>query len=214
MRQRTQKFLSAVVFANVVSFVLFQATSGLAGTNDEGQNLDVLVFNYSKASHDVLSQAERETSRIFRQSRIHLVWTQCSVQPASESAPACVDEPVPGQIRLRILGQHLNYAFPGSIFGFAQAPVFASVYYESALRLAQRSTNSESDVSIILGCLIAHEVGHLLLGHNHHTVNGIMQGRWDIKQIQQLTMGALAFTPEDSKLMLANAQLRANASMP
>jgi hypothetical protein len=119
-----------------------------------------------------------------------------------------------GQIRVRILARQLNYAFKDSIFGFAITPVFASVYYESALRLARTSSNSESDVSTILGCLIAHEVGHLLLGHNHHSVNGIMQGLWEIKQIQQAMMGALAFTPERSKLMLVNAHLRTSAAVP
>ena len=186
---------------------------GLAQTNNVGANLNVLAFNYSGASPSIVTQAETEASRIFSQSGIRLAWTNCAAQPNLVSLPVCLGEPTPGQIRVRILDRQLNNAFQDSVFGFAIAPVFASVYYESSLRLAQTSTNSESDVSTILGCVIAHEVGHLLLGHNHHTVNGIMQGRWEIKQIQQLTAGSLAFTPEQSKLMLVNVHLRISAAV-
>jgi hypothetical protein len=40
-----------------------------------------------------------------------------------------------------------------------------------------------------------------------------MQGRWEIKQVE-LTMGALAIAPEQSKLMLANAHLKTCAAIP
>ena len=212
MRRRTQKISPAVAFATAAFFILFRSTG--VSAQPLGPELTVVLINYSEASDAVVTQARRETSRIFSQSGIRLTWTHCPAVPKPDSAFACQGEPTPGQIRVRILDRQLNNAFQDSVFGFAIAPVFASVYYESALRLAQTSSNSESDVSTILGCLIAHEIGHLLLGHNHHTVNGIMQARWEIKQIQQLTMGALAFTPEQSKLMLVNAHLRTSAAGP
>ena len=52
---------------------------------------------------------------------------------------------------------------------------------------------------MILGCVIAHELGHLLLGSNSHSDEGIMQPRWDPNQVRQLMMGTLLFTPEQSK---------------
>ena len=52
-----------------------------------------------------------------------------------------------------------------TLFGVAFLPTLASVYYEYAVRLA----GSDNEVPIILGCAIAHEVGHLLLGPNSHS---------------------------------------------
>ena len=35
--------------------------------------------------------------------------------------------------------------------------------------------------AIILGRVTAHEIGHLLLGTNSHTVHGLMQAKWDLR---------------------------------
>jgi hypothetical protein len=40
-------------------------------------------------------------------------------------------------------------------------------------------------IPIILGCDIAHEIGHLLLGSESHSASGIMQGHWERGQIRQ-----------------------------
>ena len=63
-----------------------------------------------------------------------------------------------------------------------------------------------SRLPIILGCVMAHELGHLLLGSNSHSDRGIMLSRWEVNQVRHLMMGALLFTPEQSKLMRLEAQ--------
>ena len=35
----------------------------------------------------------------------------------------------------------------------------------------------------MLGCAIAHEVGHLLLGPSSHSAGGIMHGEWGSKEL-------------------------------
>lgn len=205
-----------MAIAIAVFFVLFWSRGASAEANSPLPESNVLVFNYSKAADSVVTQAEREAGRIFGQSGIHLAWTNCPVWPKPNSLVACEGEPAPGEIRVRILEHDLNHAFQTSIFGYAIAPVFASVYYESALRLAQTTTNSGSDIfrreieaPIILGSLIAHEIGHLLLRQNQHTASGIMRARWEIREIQLAVQGGLLFTPEQSGMLRRNARLRA-----
>ena len=94
-----------------------------------------------------------------------------------------------------------------AVFGFTVHPVFASVYYEFAMRRA-KSDHAELEIPIILGCVIAHELGHLLLGTNGHSRTGIMQPRWEPNQVRQLMIGTLLFTTEQSKLMRAQARTR------
>ena len=74
---------------------------------------------------------------------------------------------------MRILPAPVLDKFQDSVFGFAVHPVLASVYYEFALRRA-RSDDAEFELPIILGCVMAHELGHLLLGSNSHSDKGIM----------------------------------------
>ena len=68
--------------------------------------------------------------------------------------------------------------------------------------------NAEFEVPIILGCVIAHEVGHLLLGSSSHSGSGIMQGHWKRGQIRKAMTGNLPFTPEQVKLIQASTFAR------
>ena len=65
---------------------------------------------------------------------------------------------------------------------------------------------AKSDAPVILGCVIDHEIGHLLLGPNGHSLAGIMQSQWEPKQIRQATMGTVLFTSAQSKFMRAQVQ--------
>jgi hypothetical protein len=110
---------------------------------------------------------------------------------------------------MRILPAPVLDKFQDSVFGFAIHPVLASVYYEFALRRAQRD-DVEFELPIILGCVMAHELGHLLLGSNSHSDKGIMLPRWEANQVRQLMMGTLLFTPDQSKLMRLEAHARSD----
>jgi hypothetical protein len=166
--------------------------------NTTRPTLNVLLLNYSSAPAEVLTKASAETSRIFARGGIDLTWTYCTPRRPPDSDPACDSEVRPGEIRVRLLGPNGNHAFHDTVFGFAIAPTFASVYYDSALLLIQTESDSESYLPVVLGGLISHEIGHLLLGENQHTASGIMQASWDIRQIQQLMKGALEFTPQQA----------------
>jgi hypothetical protein len=48
---------------------------------------------------------------------------------------------------------------------------------------------------------MAHELGHLLLGSNAHSMFGIMRSHWSGEELQSLRMGKLLFTREQSHLM-------------
>jgi hypothetical protein len=94
-----------------------------------------------------------------------------------------------------------------SVFGFAIAPALTTVYYESALGFAKYD-QAEFEAPIVLGCAIAHEIGHLLLGPNRHSVSGIMRARWDRRDIREELQGAMLFTPQQARLMQAEMQRR------
>jgi hypothetical protein len=110
-------------------------------------------------------------------------------------------------VRLRVLAAPTQHEYEDSVFGFTIHPAFASVYYEYAMRRA-KNDRAESEITIILGGVIAHELGHLLLGTNGHSRGGIMQPRWEPDQVQQLMMGSLLFTSEESKLMREEVRIR------
>ena len=156
-----------------------------------------------------LAAAEREAERILGQAGLRASWLECSVGPSTVSTQdPCQKAPgLTASGCASFLAPVLD-KFQDSVFGFAIHPVLASVYYEFALRRARRD-DANFELPIILGCVMAHELGHLLLGSNSHSDRGIMLPRWEVNQVRQLMMGALLFTPEQSKLMRLEARARA-----
>ncbi len=185
------------------------AFPGHALAGDEPPAITILVANYSQASPAILASAESEAGRILEQSGLRASWIECSVGPSTISTQdPCQKAPEANGIRLRILPAPVLDKFQDSVFGFAVHPVLASVYYEFASRRA-RSDDAEFELPIILGCVMAHELGHLLLGSNSHSDKGIMLPRWEVNQVRQLMMGRLLFTPDQSNLMRLEARARA-----
>jgi len=210
MKTRLLAGASFGFMAAMIGALGFASSETALASQDGPPAITVLVANYSQASPAILAAAEREAGRILGQAGLRASWLECSVVPSTVSTQdPCQRAPEANGIRLRILAAPVQDKFQDSVFGFAVHPVLASVYYEFALRRARRD-EADFELPIILGCVMAHELGHLLLGSNSHFDRGIMLARWEVNQVRQLMMGTLLFTPEQSKLMRLEAQARSD----
>jgi hypothetical protein len=61
-------------------------------------------------------------------------------------------------------------------------------------RVEQRTENAELRATL-LGDLMAHELGHLLLGPRSHSPRGIMCAIWGTQELRNAAQGALLFEP-------------------
>jgi len=157
--------------------------------------LTVMVFNFRQVSTEILSNAEREADQIFAHAGIKIVWQECPT--GNES---CRKRPGP-VFFLAIKAGPAQNKFLDVVSGQAiVANHLAVVYYDSLPREARSKTGPHED-SAVLACVIAHELGHLLLGAYGHSIHGIMRDRWDIEQTRFALMSALDFLPEEGKLM-------------
>ena len=198
----------------VLSLAAMTLTAGLtspaqtlAQATEPTVPFQILVFNYTKASPENLAVAEQEAGRILAEAGFPVTWLNCPVTPGGSAT--CRKQVEAADIRVRVvsLPEQSKKLFHDSVFGFAMAPAFASVYYESAERLAKLD-DASFEMPVILGCVIAHEIGHLLLGPNSHSASGVMQPQWERKQVQQAMTGRLLFTPEQMKVIRAQTQAR------
>jgi len=108
-----------------------------------------------------------------------------------------------GEILFKLYG---GYRSREKVFGIANGPARASVYYNYVLDA--QNENAEFKAPVLLGCVIAHEIGHLLLGPEGHSTGGIMQSDWGLKDVRQAMTGTLTFTPQQSRRLRAAAQRR------
>jgi hypothetical protein len=178
--------------------------------SDKTLGIRVRVNDYAQVSPATLSGAEREAARIIGKAGLRTDWLNCPVKSTLEAAQDPCREPLqPMDIVLRLIPQPQNNKYDDSVFGFAVVPIVASVYVNYAVEKAKRD-NAEFEIPMVLGNVIAHEIGHLLLGLNSHSGSGIMQKRWQPHQLRQAVTGNLLFTEEQGKLMLTEIQKRAN----
>ena len=187
------------------------AANAVDGTaSDKTLEIRVRVNDYAQVSQATLSGAEREAERIMGKAGLRTDWLNCPVNSKLEVAQDPCKEPLqPMDIVLRLIPEPQNNKYKDSVFGFAVVPILASVYVNYVVERAKRD-NAEFEIPMVLGNVIAHEIGHLLLGVNSHSGSGIMQQRWQPNQVRQAVTGNLLFTEEQGRLMLAEIQKRAN----
>lgn len=91
------------------------------------------------------------------------------------------------------------------IFGVSfldhDAGAYADIFFEPIRQFHEQ--NREISLAPILGDVLAHELGHLLLGSNAHSRDGIMQPHWTKEQLQQVAMGRMRFSKEQVTRMRA-----------
>ena len=200
-RRRRRRFFgmtfAAAGLGAILGFTLPGAT--FAAEGDPFPTITIQVYNYSQASPALLTRAEREAGRILGEAGLRTVWLECLVGPSTITPKGRCQKPLEAtDLRLRVLSAAIENRFQPTVFGFTIHPAFASVYYEHALRRA-KSEHAESQTPTILGGVIAHELGHLLLGRGAHSLDGIMHTRWGSPEIVRSLQRQMLFTKQQSE---------------
>ncbi len=175
--------------------------AGSLGGAQSEPRLTVYIYNYAEVSGAVLDRAEREAARIFEPAAALADWVDCPLTPDQAAQfPGCQATPGPTIFALRLVSRAMaqRYHFESGEFGFApfpepgELPTSAFICAECVEKLAR---GDESRLAAILGCMMAHELGHLLLGQGSHAATGIMHAPWSHKELEQATAGNLTFLP-------------------
>jgi len=192
----------------------FNPPAGTYGAMEPSPKFTVFVYNYAVIPSEVLLQTEAEVTRIYRHAGIEIRWLNCPPSPGEASQfPACQTPPGFTKLALRILSQSMaDRLRPAEeSFGFALYPddgsfaMLANVFAHDAKQLANRRGMQQG---VILGHLIVHEVGHLLLGAGSHSVSGIMHVPWHLKELEIIGQGTMTFTPAQAEPMRTNIRVR------
>ena len=174
--------------------------------------ISVLVFDYAGVG-GILGAAEREAARILSAARLNVVFRRCPESPRELiSTPACASPRPPGILVHILPGSATRLSTEPSAFGFAvpageEYPDYACVFFD---RVETLSRTGRVHPATILGAVMAHEMGHLLLGSGAHAPPGIMTAHWGPKELGALGQGRLLFSHSQAKRIQLTA-LRRNA---
>jgi hypothetical protein len=175
----------------------FPATAFASDTNNRPA-ITVLVFNFRRAPAETLVKAEKEAGRILEQVGMPVTWRDCPTgnEPCRKG---------PGRVFfLAMMAGPVQNKFLDTTSGYAVLPAHLAAIYYDYLPCIPGGESNKNDTALVLGCVIAHELGHLLLGAYEHSIAGIMQAHWGIEQTRLALMSQLSFLPEEARLMHAD----------
>ena len=140
--------------------------------------LTVAIHDSASLPPPVLERAKGVATGIFGRIGVSVTWLAGPQGAAAvpTTAAACPDSPAP-LMHLRLLGRSANPHRPTGDLGFAASGgTLASVLVEPVAYVAKRKGLEVGD---LLGVVMAHEIGHLLLPPDSHST-GIMAPNIDL----------------------------------
>lgn len=162
----------------------------------------VSIFNDAGVTQNVLQRAEERAAEIFEAAGIEIHWILCAREPDGSDRTLetadCTSFDNPSHLSVRIVPR--ASAIGKDVFGEAILDegglgVYAKVYYSS---LFASVADEPLDEGAMLGYVMAHEVGHLLLGANSHSSEGLMCAHWWRGELHQASLHFLFFTSKDA----------------
>jgi len=167
-----------------------------------GQRIDVALCNQDGLSESVMSTAKAETEVVFRPVQVQIVWHGCENSLTSAFVIRLWKDRVPrtvGPASLDVMGK----AFVAGPNGGTVADIYLPAIRATAEQHA-------ADPGEVMGLVVAHELGHLLLGPGH-TPDGVMQAVWGQKQIDAVRQRRLHFNKEGAERIRLAIGVRAAA---
>ncbi len=178
--------------------------------------IGVLVHNYTSLDDRGLAEAEAEATAILQDALIEPRWMNCGTAGGRQTEESgCSRAFAPQSLFINVTSRPSGPKFgrEGTVLGFAQLdtggnwPAYATVFYDSTREVARESGIAPADV---LGCLLARQVGQLLMGGSDVPKLGIMRDSWGREDLARLARGRLRFTRAQHGLLRAGVLARRN----
>ena len=171
----------------------------IAGTPE----IVISVYDYAHMPSEELAVAEADAQRIFRNAGLETTWLNCLRRPADYALKNCysVDS---AHLVMKILPRESaelvrdHEGVLGDAFvDMGGVGYFAYAFYDHIENVAARHELGPA----LLGCVLAHEIGHLLLGSKSHAVSGIMSAHWSGEELRRISEQGLVFLPSQSRAL-------------
>ena len=154
------------------------------------------LYNTARVPDIVSETALRVATGSLIPGGVDVRWRNCDV------VQSCATVPARGELVIRIVrSRGMVHRTTPLVLGEAfidtreRTGVLATVFMDRVELIAGQS---DTDAALLLGRAIAHEIGHLLLGTNAHSVSGLMRARWTPADIRRHSIADWVLTREDA----------------
>jgi hypothetical protein len=163
----------------------------------QAPTLKIHLYDDAGIPAETLFRAKHRATETFREAGVLTKWCDCSAQ--STSAPDCSGPLESDAISVRILRDTRKIGegiFGAAFLGDDGHGQYTDIFFDRIRRLSEDSKVSLPD---LFGYVLAHEIGHLLLGTSAHSWLGIMKATWRREQLEKAERGELWFSGKESK---------------
>jgi hypothetical protein len=183
-------------------------------------SVTVSVFNDAGVAPDDFRRARSRAESVMLRAGVSLEWLDCGTPGNRPTDRGCTGLQFPKHLSVRFVSGHQVSGRPVAGDGTAKSDVFGSSFQNEAgegnyaVVYCDLLRNSAPAKSIgsgdLLGLVVAHELGHLLLGLNSHSQEGLMSPVWREREMLQVRLGAFYFSGAEAGRMA----LRLSAANP
>jgi hypothetical protein len=162
----------------------------------------VSVYDDAGVGWETVARAEEAASSVFRRAGVEVNWLNCGVQEElTHVSDSCGKAVFPTNLQLRIVRRSRDLR-PGTVGVSYQSAEGIGCYSEIFVEPMEALHRAfQVSVATVLGHAAAHEIAHLLLGTNSHSVRGIMRARWQREDLVNADKGALLFNRAEGETM-------------
>lgn len=186
-----------VVFIGIIKGLAIAGTGRAVSAAQEQQALlRVATVNHAGVAADVWQRAQTTASRIYGAAGIKVLWVDSAV---SADAPT-----LPSNLTIIVSAAPSAPGLTSSkhVLGFALQPRNRGrLAYAFFGRIENFARDTRTDAGSVLGHVMAHEMGHLLLSREAHSLFGLMRGRWHESQAELVSAGMMTFTNDEAAVI-------------
>jgi len=167
------------------------------------QQITVAVVDSARVPAGTRASAEQEAGRILKSAGISVKWVDVTI-PADVPANDIVLQIVPEAGPMR------DPRTMGAALAADEGGIYASIFFDRVCQRAANPLSNDAHVELapLMGHAIAHEIGHLLLGTNSHSSNGLMSALWRAGDLRRMGKGQFNFQPGEAAKMQSEVKRR------
>jgi len=204
-----------LVVVNLAFLLLTQVAPLFPASTTPRKSFDPLqirlrMYTHARVPHEVIERGVTQAAQVFRAIGIETAWLHCPTSPDQAATNrTCAERLGPADFVIRILPRAMSkkYGLPKAVFGFSlptrkgRLGRIVNLFYSRVVDMAYYGSvggGFETAQAIILGHVLAYEIGHVLLGPGSHSESGIMSFPWGRKQLLDGSRRRLRFTEAEA----------------
>jgi hypothetical protein len=159
-------------------------------------SITIRIYDYAHVPPQFIEEAQEQVTDVYAAIGVQTEWAQ-TVRPTEPRMYS--PERDPGELLINILSPAMSrrMAVAEETVGLAAVTLFdgGTIAYVLFDRISEVAITSATSPATVLGVVIAHELGHLLLPHGSHSRTGLMRPKLNAGDFKVVNRRQLKFTP-------------------